>query len=69
MGQTTVYLGIRTPRKNRFLVDRIPGVQWVMSLSSVGISRLFSPGTPTDRGMLVVLSTARHFGSNDRKVR
>ncbi|KAK4956977.1 hypothetical protein LTR66_013299 [Elasticomyces elasticus] len=28
MGQTTVRLGIRTSRKNRFLVDRIPGVQW-----------------------------------------
>jgi hypothetical protein len=25
--------GIRTPRKNRFLVDRIPGVQWVIFIA------------------------------------
>ncbi|KAK9846761.1 hypothetical protein MYU51_001305 [Penicillium brevicompactum] len=28
-GNTTVCLGIQTPRKNRFLLDRIPDVQWV----------------------------------------
>ena len=49
MGSTTVCVGIRTPRKNnKFLVDRIPGVQWVILMSSVGISRLFNPETPKD---------------------
>ncbi|CAG7983632.1 unnamed protein product [Penicillium salamii] len=29
-GRVLMCVGIRTPRKNSFLVDRIPGVQWVI---------------------------------------